>query len=287
MVIVDNYSTDGTYEILKGYQKRYPNITIIQEKCTRGKGRAIAFDNTKGKYVLMIDFDTVYLEPFKNIVYNYKRIKPNEIYPMFMMRRQTMKTIGNWKNLNYAEDLELSANAISEGVKVYSIPCAFFENETKKNREKRYANGYSYIKRQLKNYADMISGGGLNLLDLINRRKNHNKIKIILLYFFCKIINPKKFRHSKKYNNIDLFNNHLLFISPKGLGIKNKYWVGEVNYGISSKDIIKTVYTLCHIGLNQTKLITHNSKSLLSLYHKNADKNIIKRRIAHFKANTS
>ena len=33
MVIVDNYSSDGTYEILKGYQKEYPNITVIQEKC--------------------------------------------------------------------------------------------------------------------------------------------------------------------------------------------------------------------------------------------------------------
>ena len=164
MVIVDNYSTDGTYEILKEYQKRYSNIKIIQEKCTRGKGRAIAFDNTTGRYVLKIDFDTVYLEPFKSIVYNYKKIKPNEIYPMFMMRRETMNAIGNWKNLNYAEDMELNANAISNGLKVYSIPCAFFENETQKNREKRYSKGYKYIKRQLKNYADMISGGGVKLI---------------------------------------------------------------------------------------------------------------------------
>ena len=37
MIIVDNYSSDGTYEILKEYQKEYPNITVIQEKCTRGK----------------------------------------------------------------------------------------------------------------------------------------------------------------------------------------------------------------------------------------------------------
>ena len=35
--MVHNYSTDGTYEILKDYQKKYLNITIIQEKCT-GKG---------------------------------------------------------------------------------------------------------------------------------------------------------------------------------------------------------------------------------------------------------
>ena len=107
MIIVDNYSSDGTYEILKEYQKEYPNITVIQEKCTRGKGRAIAFNNTKGKYVLTIDFDTVYLEPFKNIVYSYKRIKPLEIYPMFMMRRETMDIIGNWKDLNVAEDTEM------------------------------------------------------------------------------------------------------------------------------------------------------------------------------------
>lgn len=287
MVIVDNYSTDGTYEILKEYQKRYSNIKIIQEKCTRGKGRAIAFDNTTGRYVLKIDFDTVYLEPFKSIVYNYKKIKPNEIYPMFMMRRETMNAIGNWKNLNYAEDMELNANAISNGLKVYSIPCAFFENETQKNREKRYSKGYKYIKRQLKNYADMISGGGLNLLDLIYRHKNHNKIKIILLYLFCKIINPKKFRHSKKYNNEELVYHNSLLISPKKLRIKNKYWIEVVHYGRSSEDIIKTVYTLCHIGLNQTRLITHNSKSLLILYHKTADKNIIKRKINHFKVNTS
>lgn len=130
-------------------------------------------------------------------------------------------------------------------------------------------------------------GGGLNLLDLIYRHKNHNKIKIILLYLFCKIINPKKFRHSKKYNNEELVYHNSLLISPKKLRIKNKYWIEVVHYGRSSEDIIKTVYTLCHIGLNQTRLITHNSKSLLILYHKTADKNIIKRKINHFKVNTS
>ena len=159
MVIVDNYSSDGTYEILKEYQKKYPNITVIQKKCTRGKGRAVAFNNTKGKYVLTVDFDTMYLEPFKNIVYSYKKIKPLEIYPMFMMKRETMDVVGNWKDLNYDEDMELAANAISKGITFYSVPCTISQNEATKNREKRYAKGYKYIKRQLKNYADMISGG--------------------------------------------------------------------------------------------------------------------------------
>ena len=191
MVIVDNYSSDGTYEILKEYQKKYPNITVIQKKCTRGKGRAVAFNNTKGKYVLTVDFDTMYLEPFKNIVYSYKKIKPLEIYPMFMMKRETMDVVGNWKDLNYDEDMELAANAISKGITFYSVPCTISQNEATKNREKRYAKGYKYIKRQLKNYADMISGGGLSLYDFISRYENHGKIKVTLLYFLCRIIKPK------------------------------------------------------------------------------------------------
>ena len=144
MFIVDNYSSDGTYEILKEYQKEYPNITVIQEKCTRGKGRAIAFNNTKGKYVLTIDFDTVYLEPFKNIVYSYKRIKPLEIYPMFMMRRETMNIIGNWKDLNVGEDTEMMARTISKNVKVYTYPIIFALNQISERREKRYAKRINY-----------------------------------------------------------------------------------------------------------------------------------------------
>lgn len=288
MVIVDNYSTDGTYEILKEYQKKHPNITIIQEKCTRGKGRQIAFNNTKGKYVLTIDFDTVYLEPFKNIVYNYNKIKRNEIYPMLMMKRETMKFIGNWKDLNYDEDMEILANAISKGIKVYSIPCALAENEKAKNREKRYADGFKYTKRQLKNYADMISGGGLKLSDFIYRYENHGKIKIILLYIVCRIINRKTFRHSEKYNNRQLVYNNSILVNPKELGIKDKYFITEIYpYGKRPEDIINIVYKLLSTGLNETKLITHKSKNLLILYHKNADKNIIKRKSRFFKVNVN
>ena len=205
-----------------------------------------------------------------------------------MMRRETMNAIGNWKNLNYDEDMELSANAISKGLKVYSIPCAFFENETQKNRENRYAKGYKYIKRQLKNYADMISGGGLNLSDFIYRYKNHGKLKITLLYFICRVINTKKFRHSKNYNNRQLVYNYSLLASPKELRIKNKYWIAEVYpYGKNSEDIIKMVNRLVSIELNQTRLITHNSKSMLILYHKNADKKLINRKIKFFKVNVN
>jgi glycosyltransferase involved in cell wall biosynthesis len=287
MIIVDNYSSDGTYEILKEYQKEYPNITVIQEKCTRGKGRAIAFNNTKGKYVLTIDFDTVYLEPFKNIVYSYKRIKPLEIYPMFMMRRETMDIIGNWKDLNYDEDMELAANAISKGIKVYSVLCAISQNQAIKNREKRYAAGYKYIKRQLKNYADMISGGGLSLYDFISRYGNHGKIKVALLYFLCRAIKPKNFRHNQRYNNRQLVYNYSIYISPKELKIKNEYWITEVYpYGKRPEDLMNKIYEFLSL-LDKTKLITHNSKSLLLLYHKKASKKLINDKISFFKTNVN
>ena len=288
MVIVDNYSTDGTYEILKEYQKKYPNITVIQKKCTRGKGRAIAFNNTKGKYVLTVDFDTIYLEPFKNIVYSFKKIKPLEIYPMSMMKRETMDVIGNWKDLNYDEYEELAANAISKGIKVYFLPCVLSKNQTAKNREKRYAVGYKYIKRQLKNYADMISGGGLNLSDFISRYGNNGKIKVALLYFLCRIINQKNFRHDKKYNNRQLVYNYSICINPKELNIKNKYWITEVYpYGKRPEDLIKQIWEFLSIGLDKTKFITYNSKRLLLLHHKKASKKLINDKIAFFKINVN
>jgi len=52
IVIVDNYSTDGSFEVLKEYARLNSNIRILRCNCLRGLGRQIAFENSKGKYVV-------------------------------------------------------------------------------------------------------------------------------------------------------------------------------------------------------------------------------------------
>ena len=272
MIIVDNYSSDGTYEILKEYQKEYPNITVIQEKCTRGKGRAIAFNNTKGKYVLTIDFDTVYLEPFKNIVYSYKRIKPLEIYPMFMMRRETMDIIGNWKDLNYNEDIEMTARAISKNVKVYTYPIIFALNQISERREKRYAKRINYYLRLIKTYADYTAGLGLNFKDFKKRFNRLNSFELFLGYLIIRLIHYKTFRYDKNYDNSLLIQKRIIYLNPKILNIPYKYYITVFREGYFEEEKIRKFK---NFGLDRSIKVAGNKRTFYIMYNKKADTRII------------
>ena len=122
----------------------------------------------------------------------------------------------------------------------------------------------------------------------MSRYGNHGKIKVALLYFLFRAIKPKNFRHNQRYNNRQLVYNYSIYISPKELKIKNKYWIVDIYpYGRRPEDIIRYVYNFLSLGLDKTKLITYNSKSLLLLYHKKASKKLIKDKILFFKTNVS
>ncbi|MEM0143736.1 MAG: glycosyltransferase family 2 protein [Candidatus Parvarchaeum sp.] len=286
LVIVDNYSTDGTYEKLLELQKKHKNIKIIREKCSRGKGRAIGFSNTTGKYVISIDCDTIYLKPFKNLVYSYDKVKDMEIYPCFFMKRKTMEFIGNFKDLNYDEDMELTARAISKGVKVYSIPCIMTHNQISKGREKRYAKGFGYYLRQYKNFSDSIAGGGLNLTDYIQRYGRYGKSKVFLLYLILRLRKLRIFRYSKQYNNRQLVYFYSNILNPSKFKIDRKYWAGYIYpYGKTTEMIIKTVNDFISIGLNKSIILQSKGKYLLLMYRKETDKKLIEREARFFEAN--
>jgi len=55
-IIVDGGSTDGTYEILKKYSKRYKWIKVFQEKgASIGRGRNIAIEKSKNEIIACTD----------------------------------------------------------------------------------------------------------------------------------------------------------------------------------------------------------------------------------------
>lgn len=166
LVVVDNYSTDGTFEILKEFARRHRNVKLFRAKCSRGKGRDIALKNTSGDYVFRIDFDEVFEREFKLVVDKLKQLCTRGTLwsPYgFSTRDTSVEMIGGWRNLNLGEDWEFVARAIARGVSAKQICIPPFSlTEKVKLREMRYAKGFSYRKRKIRNIIDAIRGCNLD-----------------------------------------------------------------------------------------------------------------------------
>ncbi len=157
LFVVDNYSTDGTYEKLLNYKQ----ITVIQKKCTLGKGRGLALDMVLNKAhnsdpVFYIDLDTVLTD--KGIAYikkSTRSLKPDIFFAIGNLGTVSTHRKVPWKNLIFAEEVEHAANAISSGVKlyyfdhnkIYDYVGDLGPNVSIAKRQFRYAKGfYKYIR---------------------------------------------------------------------------------------------------------------------------------------------
>lgn len=59
LIIIDGYSTDTTKEIVKEFQKKYGNVSFIQEKGTRGSARQTAIRLVKSDWFMFVDSDVI------------------------------------------------------------------------------------------------------------------------------------------------------------------------------------------------------------------------------------
>ncbi len=119
--VVDNYSTDGTYEILK----KHKELAIVRLKCSRGKGRDVALqmllkEAAPEDPVMYVDFDVIYKQDFVRILSKrISKIKDNEMYNLFNGLSTARTNLAlPWYDLNSAEDWERMARAKNMGVKL-------------------------------------------------------------------------------------------------------------------------------------------------------------------------
>ena len=122
IIVTDNMSNDGSWEILQEYQTK-GLITCLRRRCSRGMGRQIALTNSQGSYVLAhIDCDDIfssegidyllqiYHSKYEGSVMMTKKRGP-EASNITIAPKDLLVKLGGWRDLNWGEDWDLWARA--------------------------------------------------------------------------------------------------------------------------------------------------------------------------------
>lgn len=149
LIAVDDGSSDNSFSILKDYQKKYKNITIISQKHRKNaisKNTGIEF--SRGKYITFLDSDDEYLSEHLTSRYNYMLNNPTidlvhggfriignafvtdkndhrNLIPLYECiiggtifgKRKVFETLGGFVDIKYGEDSDF----IERAVKIFNV----------------------------------------------------------------------------------------------------------------------------------------------------------------------
>jgi glycosyltransferase involved in cell wall biosynthesis len=122
IVISDSCSNDGSLEILKDMRDS-GKIKLLIQKSTRGVGRQIAFEESKGEYIIQIDSDDVLKPSSVRDLTNFYHKNFNGflmlVIGLSIAPRGLIATLGGWRDLQWGEDRDLWARAAEAGKFVY------------------------------------------------------------------------------------------------------------------------------------------------------------------------
>ncbi len=125
IVVVDNFSNDGSQEVLQQYANA-GTINLVRGRSSRGKGRQIAFENSKGLYVIAnMDLDDVFLPHLSELLSLYHSACEGDLLwarsidqrsywggeNFTLAPRKLIEEIGGWRDLQWGEDWELVSRA--------------------------------------------------------------------------------------------------------------------------------------------------------------------------------
>jgi len=180
-IIVDGGSTDGTYEILKRYSKKYKWIKVFQEKgASIGRGRNIAIEKSKNEIIACTDagclLDKNWLkeitkpfvkkevdvvvgiyEPYYTNDFEYFQgllvvPSPEKIFmnPSRMssrsiaLKKVCWKNVGGYPNLTTGEDTQFNIKLIESGYRFYFAKNAIVYWRMRRNLKEFFKQFYRY-----------------------------------------------------------------------------------------------------------------------------------------------
>jgi glycosyltransferase involved in cell wall biosynthesis len=120
IIIVDDYSTDGTREVLAQVEKNHPNVRVFLQDKNRGKGRALrtGFEKAQGDYVIVQDADLEYdPEDYHKLLQPLDKGNADVVFGSRFISNQEHRVLYFWHSVgnqfltllsNMATDLNLS-----------------------------------------------------------------------------------------------------------------------------------------------------------------------------------
>lgn len=180
IIIVDNYSTDGSFELLMEYSRKYPNIKVIRAKSSRGRARQLALQLAQGSYIIPMDIDVKLIPSrMKKLILSYLQSSYRDTKGIATVRgggaigifpRKLLIACGGWSDLNYDENVDLLTRLYLRNALI-TIPIQVCEDlypiVIRKTREMRYAKGLKYFLRYFRNRLDLTCGNGDTLRKVI------------------------------------------------------------------------------------------------------------------------
>jgi glycosyltransferase involved in cell wall biosynthesis len=156
--VCDNFSKDGTFEILK----EYDFIDAFQRRSSRGLGRQYALENLIKNhpdvdYIFYIDFDVIFPDYLNELIKGIIKIyKENEIigFGAFASINTYKKILTKirWRDMIIIEDFMYIMDIIHKGFDLYFLGLPTTFNQERPGRERKYAKGLKYIDRLFKIY---------------------------------------------------------------------------------------------------------------------------------------
>lgn len=234
-LIIDNFSTDGTYETLEDLRKIL-NIEVKRVKCSRGLGRQLAMEiameeSKENDLFFYFDLDTIFTNLAITIIeYFIKNMNKNDVIRMMgLLCYRPVNFNVPWKDLNNGEDFERSAHFLALKYNVINIinkdEKLYYNEKVEIMRDRRYEKGYRYYMRQLRNSSDLIVGNGIDSLKKLRqsiRDASHFKhlayVLLLISYIYVKKFQRRKiYRYDNNMINSEYYFKNVKMVLPDEL----------------------------------------------------------------------
>jgi len=280
IVIVDSYSTDGTWEKLVKLKKEY-NLKLYRYKCSRGLGRHIALYKCPEKSITAyFDLDTKYNYAFHKVVEAAQIYGSASAHCLVVVEREYAIKRGGWRDLNWGEDTDFAVRMCAR----IHVPVLIGENASPELtliwRERRYASNFTgYVKRVVKMHLDSSIAYGLNISNILKLGSKRLFILSPVLIPYVKFMKTRNYYDNLPNSSVEILERLSHMIPPRKLGISEDLFFFNIDYCackaikecFNLDDVIRSIVSppvFKLVGLTKTIWITYfKDPSILLGFH--------------------